>query len=247
MGKNISLFIPVYNAARLIRKGLKESYKALLQLGDNFEIIVVDDNSSDKSYKFEHIINKAKQATGKEIRYISYNKGPSRRENLAKSFLLAKYEIVGFIDADLSCDVSYLLKAIDLLQKESADIVIGSRYIKGAKIKKNRIIRRIFSFFYNLTISSMFSSKIKDHQCGLKVFRRSAIMPIINDMGYDGKFIRGWFWDAELLIRAQKASLKIIEMPVEWYCADVSTFNIKRELRCLKAIIKLKRELGEVK
>lgn len=242
MENKVSLFIPVYNAARLIRKDLKKSYNALLQLGDDFEIIIVDDNSSDESYRFERVINRARQRSGREIRYISYDKGPSRRENLAKSFYLAKYEVIAFIDADLSCDVSYLLKAINILKGESADIVIGSRYIKGAKVKR-RPLRRTFSFFYNTTLRLAFGSKIRDHQCGLKAFRKKTIMPIIDRMGYDDEFIRGWFWDAELLIRAQEAGLKIIEMPVEWHYSDVSTFNIRRELRCLKSIFKLKREL----
>jgi hypothetical protein len=242
MENNVSLFIPVYNAARLIRKILRQSYYALLQLHNDFEIIIVDDNSPDSSYRFKRIIDSARQIRGKEIRYISYTKGPSRRENLAKSFHLANYEIIGFIDADFSCDVLYFLQALDMLKEKSADIVIGSRYIKGAKVQMH-VIRRIFSFFYNMFIRMFFKSKIKDHQCGLKVFRRSSTMQIISEMGYDSKYIRGWFWDAEFLIRAQKAKLNIIEMPVKWHHADSSTFNIRRELKCLISIINLKRKL----
>lgn len=245
MENAVSLFIPVYNAARLIRQDIKKSYAALLRLGAGFEIIVVDDNSTDVSYRFQRVINKAKRVTGKQIKYISYNTGPSRRENLAKSFYLAKYEIIGFIDVDFSCDISYFLKAVKLLIDKSADMVIGSRYIKGAKVRR-RPVRRILSFFYNFVIKILFNSTIQDHQCGLKVFRKSAIFPILDKMGYDEKYVRGWFWDAELLIRAQKAGLKIIEMPVEWHFSDSSTFNFKRELRCLSAILKLKEKLGRI-
>lgn len=243
MENNVSLFIPIYNAARLIKKDLRRCYNALIQLKDDFEIIFVDDNSTDTSYRFERIINRVRQATGREVRYIFYNRGPSRRENLAKSFHLAKYELIGFIDADLSCDVSYFLKAINVLKEKSADIVIGSRYIKGAKARC-RLIRRFFSFFYNTAVRIIFKSKIRDHQCGLKVFRKNAVMQIINEMGYDDKYLRGWFWDAEFLIRAQNAKLNIIEMPVEWHYSDYSTFNIVRELRCLIAIINLKIKLS---
>lgn len=245
MKNKISLFIPAYNAAQFIREDIKKVYNALLQLSDDFEIIIVDDNSTDKSYRFKRVIDKAKQIAGKEIKYLSFNVGPSRRENLAASFYLAKYDIIGFIDADFSrcCDISYFLKAVNILKEQDADMVIGSRYIKGAKTKM-RPMRRIFSFFYNLTLRLMFGSKIRDHQNGLKVFRRNSIMPIIEQMGYDDKFIRGWFWDAELLIRAQMKKLKIIEMPIEWHSSKYSTFDIRRELKCLKAIIQLKKELG---
>lgn len=239
----VSLFIPAYNAARLLkRNNLGKSFDALKQIGANFEIIIVDDNSTDKSYRFGRIINKAKFPTGKEIRYLAYNNGPSRRENLARSFVQAKYDIIGFIDADFSCDISFFLKAVDLLMKEQADVVVGSRYIKGAQAKR-QMVRKILSYIYNRVIRAAFKSRIKDHQCGLKVFRKETVMPILFSMGYDEKLIRGWFWDAELLIRVQRANLKIIEMPVIWQYADQSTFNFRRELRCLKAMWELKKEL----
>lgn len=241
--EGVSLFIPVYNAAKLIKRDLREAYNALQRLNHHFEIVVVDDNSTDKSYRFKKLLEEAKHALHKNLRYVSYSAGPSRRENLAKTFFQAKYDNLGFIDADFSCDISFFLKAVVLLKKTSADIVIGSRYIKGAKAKR-RPLRRIFSHIYNGLVRLLFQSKIRDHQCGLKVFRRERVLPIIREMGYDEKFVRGWFWDAELLVRAQKANLKIIEMPVEWHYSDSSTFNFRREIKYLGAMVKLKRVLG---
>ncbi len=242
----ISLFIPIFNASRLIRDDLRKCYDALLRLGDDFEIVLVDDNSTDESYRFRRVIERARQATGREIKYLSYDKGPSRRENLARSFYAARYDIIAFMDADLSCDVSFLIKAIDLLKKESADIVTGSRYVRGARVRR-RPLRRIFSFFYNSSLRMLFNSRIKDHQCGLKIFRKDKVMPLIDEMGYDEKFVRGWFWDAELLIRSQKARLKVVEMPVEWHYADTSTFDFRREVRCLRSIVRLRKELGRIR
>ena len=239
---NISLFIPFYNFGKLVDIALEEYYNALLQLGCDFEIFIIDDHSPDKFYRFNPSINDIQQAPGKEIKYIYYDKGPSRRENLAKSFYLAKHEIICFIDADLDYNIPSLLKAARLLKEASYDMVIGSRYVRGAKIKR-RLARRIISLLYNLTIRLLFRSNVRDHQCGLKIFRKSRVMPIIDKMGYDDKFIRGWLWDAELLVRAQREKLKIIEIPIEWHDSDVSTFNIFRELRMLRAIIKLKKEL----
>ncbi|MBN2119526.1 MAG: glycosyltransferase [Candidatus Omnitrophica bacterium] len=240
----ISLFVPVYNPSGSIEEDIDRCYDTLLRLNGEFEIIIVDDNSNVKSPALEKAVSRINKRAGKQIlRCIFYNIGPSRRENLAQSFSSAKFKTVGFIDSDFSCDISFVLKAINVLREESADIVIGSRYIKGSKVK-SRIARRVLSFFYNSALRIIFKSKIKDHQCGLKVFRLDAVMPIIGQMGYDKEFIRGWFWDAELLIRVQRAGLRIIEMPVEWSYADSSTFRITRETRCLRAIIKLRRALG---
>lgn len=242
MSKKISLFIPIYNSKELIIPNVKRSIEALTCSGFSFELFIVDDNSSDKSFEFATEIESMSAGSAYNIRYLFYDFGPSRRENLAKSFFLASADIICFIDADFSCDISFLLEAIEILQEEKADIVVGSRYVKGARVTR-RLTRRICSYFYNSTIRYLFGSSIRDHQCGLKVFRKPTIMPLIKEMGYDEAFVRGWFWDAELLIRAQKAGLSIIEMPVCWHYTDKSTFNIRRELRCIKAIAKLKMEL----
>lgn len=238
----VSLFIPVYNASRYIRTTVKKSCEALSQLGGDFEIILVDDNSQDKSYRFGAVLNKAVYASGKAVQWVTNDNGPSRRENLAKWFFEAKYDIICFLDVDLSRGISYLPQAITLLQKDSADVVIGSRYAKGASVQRS-LARVILSFFYNLTIRLLFRSKIKDHQCGLKVFRKSSGLPVVKSMGYDTSFNRGWFWDAEFLVRAQMAHLKIIEMPVSWYDPRASTFNLLREQKCIKAILQLWQKL----
>jgi glycosyltransferase involved in cell wall biosynthesis len=243
-GNGVSLFLPVYNSARIIRNNLRKCYSALSQTQHCFEIIIVDDNSSDKTYRFGKAINSGCQQTGAQIRFVSYTKGPSRRENLARSFPLAQYEILGYIDADLSCDISYFLEALRLLKAQDADIVIGSRYIPGAKIKR-RLSRLMISLIYNYVLRIVLGSKLKDHQCGLKIFRKSRAMPIIEKMGYDEEYVRGWFWDAEFLIRAKRAGLKIIELPVKWAYAESSSFNFLREIKCVAAIVKLKKSLNQ--
>ena len=239
----ISLFIPVYNMKNMINRNIKMAFYTLTKSRYTFEIFIVDDNSTDKSSRYARVINRVSHNSSQSIRYLFYHQGPSRRENLARSFYQATGDIICFIDADLSCDISFLVKAIHLLRSSDVDIVIGSRYIEGARARR-RLMRKALSFVYNSVIRMLFKSKIKDHQCGLKVFKKSTIMPIIDTMGYDEKFSRGWFWDAELLIRAQKAGCKIIEMPVDWHYADKSTFDFTRELKCLKTMVKLKKELG---
>ena len=68
-------------------------------------------------------------------------------------------------------------------------------------------------------------------------------MRLINEMGYDKNMVRGWFWDAELLIRAQKRNYKIVVIPVKWVCGEKSSFNLKRELKAIPYLIKLKTKI----
>lgn len=241
----VSLFIPVYNAFRYIPHALNESYRFLSECCAEFEIVIVDDNSNDQTGQFLESVEQAAYPPGKVVRVIRNTSGPSRRENLAKAFEAAKFDIIGFIDVDLSCGMEYLVQALQRLRSEAADIVVGSRYIKGAKAIREPF-RRIMSFFYNLTIRILFGSTIVDHQCGLKVFRREPAMRLFKEMGYDHAYRRGWFWDAEFLIRAQKRKLKIIEIPVVWHYARTSTFRFFREGKCIGTMLNLRKQLSKV-
>ncbi len=239
----VSVFVPVFNARYLIKRNLRRAYACLAQSPYPFEMFIVDDNSSDTSSRFARAINSVTANARPSLQYLTYRCGPSRRENLAQAFYRAQGEVVCFIDADFSCDISFLTKALELCMHAPADMVIGSRYVKGARVRR-RPLRRLASYAYNWAVRALFRSRIRDHQCGMKVFRKSALVPLLDRMGYDETFSRGWFWDAELLVRAQRAGYTVIEMPVDWQYADTSTFDWKRELLCLGRMAALKKELG---
>ena len=120
--------------------------------------------------------------------------------------------------------------------ENGADIAIGSRY-SGLKAKRESK-RLAISFVYNKIMRILFLTKIKDHQCGFKAFKRE-LLPIISGMGFDNK--RGWFWDVEFLARAKRAGYKIKEFPILWVRSErKSSFNIKRELRMIPYVISLR-------
>lgn len=233
----ISLFLPIYNEEKILEANLKKIYSELSKIAQDFEIIIVDDNSNDNSKKICESLEK----NNKKILYLRYDNGPSRRENLSKSFTKAKGSIIAFMDIDLSTDISYLKTLIKEIER-GADISIGSRYMKGSYIKRT-ISRRIISFAYNFYLRAFLKSKIHDHQCGFKAFKRDVLFSQIKEMGYDQKFVRGWFWDAELLLRAQKKNYKIIEFPVKWHYGKNSTFDLKRELKMIGYIFNHRKEM----
>ena len=105
-------------------------------------------------------------------------------------------------------------------------------------------LRKIISIIYNLFLRLYFGSRINDHQCGFKAFKREHVIKLLDEMGYDKSLHRGWFWDAELLIRAQYNSYKIAEDPVGRKSSVRSTFKLGTELKMLKSIYTLKRKLG---
>lgn len=232
----ISVFVPCYNEEQRLEKNILLIYEMLLSLKKQFELIIVDDGSTDKTRN----IAKEVEAKHKEIKYQFYTNGPSRRENLGKAFFTSKGAIIAFMDLDLSADMSYFPKLIESIEKGNY-IAIGSRY-KGVRAKREWN-RRIISWAYNFFMRLYFGSKIQDHQCGFKAFQKEKIISLLEDMGYDETFVRGWFWDVELLVRAQKKGYKIDEFSVPWKFGKQSSFDFKRELKMLPYVLKLRRRI----
>lgn len=235
--KDVSVFLPVYNEASILSTNIREVISALNKLKLNYEVVVVDDGSNDSTES----ICKELILKNKNIVYKKYDNGPSRRENLAKSFKDAKSDLVLFMDIDLATDINHLSELINYIKKDKFDISIGSRY-SGIKSKRE-ISRLIISIIYNKIMQLFFNSKIKDHQCGFKAFKKEVILDLVNELGYDYSFKRGWLWDTEMLIMAQKKGYKIKEFPVKWICGEYSSFNLKRELKILSYMMKLRKKL----
>lgn len=230
----LKIFVPAYNEEKNIEKNIKDIHKILTNKFNEFKLYVINDGSTDNT---ENILNNIKQ---KNFEAIKCN-GPSRRENLVQS--MVKYskdgDIVGFMDADRSTDED----ALDLIIKpleENFDIVIGSRYVKGAIIKRT-IKRRTISFFFNLFVKFYFNSKINDHECGFKFFKANVLKALVKDMGINNE--RKMFWDSEMLVRAQRKNYKILEIPVTWFEGPKSALSFKKELPMLKYMLKLRARL----
>src|SRR3989344_9669057 len=141
------------------------------------------------------------------------------------------------MDADRSTGEEALKQAVGSIEKDNYDIVIGSRYVRGAKIKRT-FNRRVISFLFNNFVRLYFNSKIKDHECGFKFFKAEILKDLVKEMGIN--YERKMFWDSEMLIRAQKKKLKILEIPVAWVEGPKSALTFKKELPMIKYALKLR-------
>lgn len=228
-----SVFVPCYNEEKRLKRNILCIYTALRELKKPFELIIVDDGSTDTT----QIIGKQLAKKYQEIHYQFYTNGPSRRENLGKAFRTAKGRIIAFMDLDLSADLSALTILFSSIEKGNS-IAIGSRY-KDQKAERS-LFRLLISGVYNLFMRAYFGSSLKDHQCGFKAFDRKILFVLLDEIGYDSKFVRGWFWDTELLLRAQKKGFSIDEFPVIWREGKESTFSFGRELKMVPYVLRLK-------
>ncbi len=232
----ISVVLPCYNEREILADHVGRVRACLAGAGWDFEILISDDSSTDGTGE---IADGLKSDT---VRVFHYSNGPSRRENLGVTFQEARGDILVYMDMDLSTSLDDLPSLVGAVQSGKYDMAVGSRYQDGAVIRRTAS-RLIYSLVYNKTIRILLGSRILDHQCGFKAFRREVLFDLLKDMGYDSHFTRGWFWDAELLVRAQRKGYRILEMPVHWTSAAKSSFNMRRELKVLPYMWRLRKRL----
>lgn len=236
MNPDISVFVPTYNEEDIIEDSIHSLQKILEKIGRSYELIIADDGSNDNTL---NIIQKIMENDPRgDIFTINTNMG--RGEILSMAFQKAKGDIILFMDADLATDLSSTQRLISEVEM-GADISTGSRWITGATVKRSWD-RWIISFFYNNFLRILFQSRLKDHQCGFKAYRKGKILELVKEAGVRSD--RSWFWDAEILIRAQRRGYKIIEIPVKWTAGVESRFGLLKDMKIIiPYIIKFKLRL----
>jgi putative flippase GtrA len=119
-------------------------------------------------------------------------------------------DIYAYMDVDLSTDLNALLPLVAPLLSGHSDVAIGTRLVRGARVIRGPK-REIISRCYNLLLHASLGTRFSDAQCGFKAIRADAaraLLPLTTDTG--------WFFDTELLVLAERAGLRIHEVPVDW-------------------------------
>ncbi|MCI0503079.1 glycosyltransferase family 2 protein [Candidatus Micrarchaeota archaeon] len=202
----LSVIVPVHNESRLLAASATSLTKALAGLGMDYELLIAEDGSSDAT---ADIAQKLASANPR-IRPIITKKRLGRGLSLSNAIIASRGDIVLYMDADLATDLSHIPALIGELERGS-DIATGSRLLPGSRVSGRNALRDIASKSYNLLLRLLFRTEVRDHQCGFKAFRRSSILPLLKDV-HDSH----WFWDSELLIRAQARGMRVAEIPVRW-------------------------------
>ncbi len=197
----ISVVIPAYNEAKCIVDTLDKVKNFLKNNFDNFEIIVVDDKSTDATLSI------LKQQSG--LRLIRNLKNHGKGYTVAKGIKFSKGEWVLFMDADSSTDVSELKKFLPYLGAN--DLVIGSRGLANSEIKiKQKFYKVLLGKIGNRLIRFLIAPGISDTQCGFKMINQKY------KFLFDKLTIATFGFDFELLWLAHKYDLRVKEVPVVW-------------------------------
>lgn len=122
----------------------------------------------------------------------------------------SRAEVLAYMDVDLSTDLTALLPLVAPLISGHSDVAIGTRLARGSRVSRGPK-REFVSRGYNLLLRGTLGARFSDAQCGFKAIRADAaeqLLPLVEDTG--------WFFDTELLVLAQRAGLRIHEVPVDW-------------------------------
>ena len=227
-GLRLSLVIPAYNESARLPATLDAAWSFLEGQGDLFELILVDDGSSDGTAAIaRRFANQHFNVTAVTIKHAG--KAAAVRAGLE----LAEGEYVAFTDADLATPLSYLDDFL-ALARDQADLVIGSREGAGARRIGEPWYRHAMGRIFNRLVQTLVLPGIEDTQCGFKLFRREAIEQILPRMRLyrDAEAITGprvTAFDVELLTIARKLGLRIAIVPVVWTYGTNSKVNPIRD------------------
>lgn len=215
---DISIVIPTYNEEVLIGDTLKETVAFLETNFLEYEVIVVDDGSWDDT---RHIVMGFIENNPK-VHFLRSEKNKGKGCSVRKGLIQSNGEFVFFMDADLSTPLDEIIRMIEIMKKNKADIGIGSRALPSSDIiKSQKFLRMFMGKIFNFFLQMVVMRGIKDTQCGFKCFRKRVIKQIFSKTKIDG-----FCFDAEVLLIAKKQKLLIIELPVKWINREDSRVNI---------------------
>lgn len=198
----LSVVIPVYNEERRLEKTLDACFRYLPHNFSSWELIVVDDGSTDGTWR-------VLEQHRKIFNHFTILRNPHKGKGHAvkTGMLFAKGEYRLFMDCDLSTPLTEIIPAMRAIR--NADIVIGSREIDRAKVKA-ALSRRLMGRIFHMLVSDLVDG-IRDTQCGFKSFRDYAAQDCFRDQMLDGMA-----FDVELLYLALRKGYVVNEMPVAW-------------------------------
>ncbi|MEV0791503.1 bifunctional glycosyltransferase family 2/GtrA family protein [Kribbella sp. NPDC050459] len=169
------------------------------------EVCIADNGSTDATYEIGALL--AAELPG--VRVVRLEQS-GRGRALKQVWSASTAEVLAYMDVDLSTNLNALLPLVAPLLAGHSDVAIGTRLAKSSRVVR-RPKREFISRSYNLLLRATLSAHFSDAQCGFKAIRADVaqeLLPLVEDTS--------WFFDTELLVLAEKAGLRIHEVPVDW-------------------------------
>src|SRR5947209_10779663 len=214
----VDLVVPVHNAQRDLRRSILRLHPHVRhECPSPARITIVDNASTDGTWA------EATELAG-ELNDVRAMRLPEkgRGRALRAAWTSSDAPVLAYMDVDLSTDLTALLPLVAPLISGHSDVAIGTRLARGARVIRGPK-RELISRAYNLILHTVLATRFSDAQCGFKAIRADRareLLPRVQDTG--------WFFDTELLVVAERAGLRIHEVPVDWVDDTDSRVDIVR-------------------
>jgi uncharacterized protein (TIRG00374 family) len=224
MGRQVevSVVLPAYNEADTLPATVEvtlETLGSFLSPG-TFEVVVAEDGCEDRTPEIADELAAEHDA----VRHIHADERLGRGGALERAFRESAGETLAYFDTDLATDMAHLEELVESVRSDEYDFATGSRWLPDSRA--DRPARRgIPSLGYNTLVRLFLRSSLRDHQCGFKAFDRGALLDVL-----EGVEDEHWFWDTEVLVRAQRAGYRVREFPVDWTPKGDSKVDVVRDV-----------------
>ena len=202
----VDIVVPVRNEERDLAPSIR---RLVGYLRESFpfttRVTIADNGSTDATWAIADRL--ARELP--EVRAV-HMELPGRGRALRAIWSQGEAEVLAYMDVDLSTDLNALLPLVAPLLSGHSDLAIGTRLARGSRVIRGPK-RELISRGYNLLLRTLMGARFSDAQCGFKAIRSDqarVLLPLTRDTG--------WFFDTELLVLAERAGMRIHELPVDW-------------------------------
>ncbi|SIQ77347.1 hypothetical protein SAMN05421858_0362 [Haladaptatus litoreus] len=204
----VSVVLPAYNEEATIENTVETTLDTLASFlpSDSFEVIVAEDGCDDRT---PEIADRMAEQDSR-VRHFHSDERLGRGGALNHAFEAAHGETLVYFDTDLATDMSHLEELVESVRSGDYDFATGSRWMPE-NVADRPAKRDFASRGFNGLTRLFLRSDLRDHQCGFKAFDRTALFDVLSNVED-----KHWFWDTEVLVRAQRRGYKIKEFSVDW-------------------------------
>jgi glycosyltransferase AglD len=222
MSRIVSVVLPAYNEEETIEGTVETTIRTLEGFlpRDAFEVIVAEDGCSDRTPEIASRLAE----TDPRVRHFHGEERLGRGGAVEQAFRVSEGEVLVFFDTDLATDMHHLEELVESVRTEGYDVATGSRWMPGRKADRP-LKRGGASRVFNGLVRLALPSDLRDHQCGFKAFDRETAFELFDAVEDDH-----WYWDTEVLVRAQNMGYRVKEFPVEWTSKGDSTVDFSRDV-----------------
>lgn len=232
---DVEIVVPVYNEAQTVEASIRRLHDYVhTGFPLTVQITIADNASTDLT----GVVAAELAAELDDVAFLHLaQKGRGRALRAAWSHSRAR--VLAYMDVDLSTDLDALLPLVAPLLSGHSDLAIGSRLARGSRVVRGPK-RELISRSYNMLLRTTLRTRFSDAQCGFKAIRADRareLLPLVSD--------EEWFFDTELLVIAERAGLRIHEVPVDWVDDPDSRVDIvSTAVADLRGIARLGRSLA---